>query len=84
MATTRSAGYIYMLYAPQICPTASSVTTPFLRPLVMPGVNLPNTLIFDYPTISAIADFTTSQMGPATAAPVPSLQRQLRSWGATR
>eukprot|EP00438_Fugacium_kawagutii_P013944 Skav203410 [mRNA] locus=scaffold1743:228308:235239:- [translate_table: standard] len=43
-------------------------------------VNLPNTLIFDYPTISAIADFTTSQMGPATAAPVPSLQRR---WGAT-
>ena len=31
------------------------------------GVNLPNTLIFDYPTISAIADFTTSQMGPGAA-----------------
>ena len=29
------------------------------------GVNLPNTLIFDYPTISSIADFTASQMGPA-------------------
>lgn len=31
------------------------------------GVNLPNTLIFDYPTISAIADFTSSQMGPGPA-----------------
>ena len=34
----------------------------------MPGVNLPNTLIFDYPTIASIADFTASQMGPAPAA----------------
>ncbi|CAK9056190.1 Phenolphthiocerol/phthiocerol polyketide synthase subunit C ((Phenol)carboxyphthiodiolenone synthase subunit C) (Beta-ketoacyl-acyl-carrier-protein synthase I) (Phthiocerol synthesis polyketide synthase type I PpsC) [Durusdinium trenchii] len=37
----------------------------------MPGVNLPNTLIFDYPTISSIADFTASQMGPAPAAAMP-------------
>lgn len=65
--------------ATSICPTnlpnSQLCHQPFRSPLVMPGVNLPNTLIFDYPTISAIADFTTSQMGP-TAAPVPSLQRQ--------
>ena len=33
------------------------------------GVNLPNTLTFDYPTISSIADFSASQMGPAPAGP---------------
>eukprot|EP00439_Symbiodinium_sp_Y106_P081712 s190_g20.t2 len=35
----------------------------------LPGVNLPNTLTFDYPTISSIADFSASQMGPAPAGP---------------
>ncbi|CAJ1350508.1 unnamed protein product, partial [Effrenium voratum] len=35
----------------------------------VPGINLPNTLIFDYPTISSVADFAASQMGPAPAAP---------------
>lgn len=40
------------------------------------GVNLPNTLIFDYPTISAIADFTSSQMGPGPA-PAGRLNDQL-------
>lgn len=35
----------------------------------VPQVQLPNTLIFDYPSISAIAKFAASQMGPGTAAP---------------
>eukprot|EP00443_Scrippsiella_acuminata_P059198 CAMPEP_0115481012 /NCGR_PEP_ID=MMETSP0271-20121206/57569_1 /TAXON_ID=71861 /ORGANISM="Scrippsiella trochoidea, Strain CCMP3099" /LENGTH=274 /DNA_ID=CAMNT_0002908715 /DNA_START=36 /DNA_END=856 /DNA_ORIENTATION=- len=30
----------------------------------VPQINLPNTLIFDYPTISSIAQFSVSQMGP--------------------
>lgn len=28
-----------------------------------PGVKLPNTLIFDYPTVSAISNFAASQVG---------------------
>ena len=35
----------------------------------VPGVNLPNTLIFDYPTIASISQFAAGQMGPATAGP---------------
>ena len=33
----------------------------------LPDVKLPNTLIFDYPTIDAVATFILRQVGPALA-----------------
>ena len=38
----------------------------------LPGVKLPNTLIFDYPTVSAITTFAASQITPV-AASVPAV-----------
>ena len=32
------------------------------------GIKLPNTLIFDYPTVAAISNYAVAQLGPATAA----------------
>ena len=34
----------------------------------LPGVKLPNTLIFDYPTVSAISAFAAAQVGATTSA----------------
>ena len=35
----------------------------------VPGVNLPNTLIFDYPTIGAVAEYAVGQLGAVEGAP---------------
>lgn len=35
----------------------------------LPGVKLPNTLIFDYPTVAAISAFAAAQVGATTAQP---------------
>ena len=33
------------------------------------GIKLPNTLIFDYPTVAAISNYAVAQLGPVAAAP---------------
>jgi acyl carrier protein len=41
----------------------------------LPGVKLPNTLVFDYPTVSSIVRFAFSQLAPVAGATSTALQR---------
>ena len=37
------------------------------------GIKLPNTLIFDYPTVAAISNYAVAQLGPVASAAMPAM-----------